>query len=111
MTTKQELILLFIYSEYANDQKRIIHVLERYNYTDQPNLGQNLEPLLIDNYIIVSGLAYNGTPFSYSTTEKGNHYIKEQLNDKRILEYVSKMENPDLLFKITEVLIERKSSI
>ena len=34
--------------------------------------------------------------------------MKEILNDKKVLNYVTKMSNPDILFKITQALINKK---
>ena len=109
MTIKQEFILLCIYSDFARDQSKLIDVLERYNFKEKSELGQNLQPLLDNDYIIVSCLHANETPFVYSTTDKGNKYVQKDLNDKEVLSYVSKMSKPELVFKITEVLINRKN--
>ena len=52
MTIKQEFILLCIYSDFARDQSKLIDVLERYNFKEKSELGQNLQPLLDNDYSV-----------------------------------------------------------
>jgi hypothetical protein len=98
--------LFLISFDKFNDQYRLIKLLDMADFPSE--LGKNLQPLLDEKLICVSGLSVNGTPFKYGLTEKGKVVCAESNLRTEILDYIRTMQNPTLLLEITESLIAKE---
>lgn len=109
LTPRQNLILLFIYTDFARNQYFLIKHLDR---IDVPcELSKNLKPLFDANFIKVSGLDRNGNEFEYSITEKGIEHLKYNFNDNEVTNYVKSKTDHDFYHDILKALIEKKNSL
>jgi DNA-binding PadR family transcriptional regulator len=109
MTAKQELILLYIYTDFARNQYSLVKYLDQIEFPAQ--LNENLKILIEKELIIVSGLLHNRTEFEYSITEKGREYIKSSFRDTEVENYVSSKTNADSINEITKALLEKKNGL
>jgi DNA-binding MarR family transcriptional regulator len=110
MTAKQKLILFLISCDPGI--RSIYKMVQIYDRADFPSkMTENLDPLLNDNLIFVSENFNNGTPSTYSITEKGKEFLKNNFVDTEVIEFIKTMQNPELLLQITEACIARKNGL
>ncbi len=108
MTTKQKLVLFFVYMDFA---KSGYDLIKHFDKADFPaKLDENLKPLLDNDFIVVSKLLYNGTPSEYSITEKGRNYFANNFDEQEILNYIWTLDNPEHIIEITKALLKRRSA-
>ncbi|MGL5888487.1 MAG: hypothetical protein ACRC3B_01300 [Bacteroidia bacterium] len=110
MTSKQRLILFFIETKFADNQYSLVKYLDRSSYFPS-ELSENLNPLLENEYIIVRDYLSNGTPFSYSITEKGKEYLNTSLNPHELIDFANSCTSPEFMIKIIYALINKRNSL
>ena len=106
LTTKQKLILILISGEPGiKGVRKLVTVFERHDFP--ADMTFNLKPLLDSKLIEVSHNFDNWTPSGYEVTDKGREYLTQACNDNEILDYLKKLEQPNLIKDIAETYIEK----
>jgi predicted transcriptional regulator len=108
MTEKQKLLLFLI---SCDPGIRAIYKMVKVYHRASLNfeITENLQPLLDQDLIIVSGYFDNGTANEYEITEKGNQFLTDNFNEDEAFHFIKTMDDPDLLLMITQAYIDRKN--
>lgn len=102
LTNKQALMLLFIYTKFADNDYRLIKIIDRFDYPI--NLTENIKILIKNDLVFVSK---EGQVREYKSNEKAETYLKRELNKPSLLEYVKLKNERGVYFQITEKLLEQ----
>ena len=110
MLTKKQLLILFLISSEPG-VKGVYSLVKLFDRADFPaKISENIDILLQNDLIITFENFENGTPKNYKITEKGILLLENNFNDSEIIEYVKKMNKPELILEITKEYIERKNA-
>ncbi|RYD93758.1 MAG: hypothetical protein EOP54_18670 [Sphingobacteriales bacterium] len=71
-------------------------------------MSLNLEPLLDNNLISVARNFDNGTLATYQVTDVGTEYLQKNFKSEELMDYVNKLDQPNVLTDITEAYIKKK---
>ncbi len=108
MTEKQKLLLFLISCDPG--VRDIYKMVKLYHRADLHfEITKNLQPLLDEQFIIVSKYFDNGTANEYTATEKGKAFVVGNFNDSETIAFIKTFADTELLLSITQSYIDRKN--
>jgi DNA-binding PadR family transcriptional regulator len=110
MQLKEQLVLFLINCEPGlKGVNTLIRILDRANFPSE--IGKSLQTLVDLKYIKITRY-YDNTnrvPTLYASTEKGKDYLKLELNETKLIEYIANMDDPEFLLNLVKAYLKKRT--
>jgi hypothetical protein len=104
ISLRDQLVLLLITKSGINNVHKLGMRFDRHDFPG--NEGKNLLILLDRQLIYVSVANKFNHPIKYASTEKGEKYVRNNINPELIIEHVKKMSNPGFMLELVQLIFE-----
>lgn len=106
LSARDQLVLLLISKSEINN---VFKLGMRFDRCDFPgNVDKNLSVLLDQQLIAVSVANQFNRPIKYTTTEKGENFLRDNLNPSEIIKHIRKMSEPDFMLDLVQLIFKHE---
>lgn len=106
ISLRDQLVLLLISKSGINN---IFQLVMKFDRCDFPGRVENNLLTLLDNQLIhVLAVDKFNHPVKYATTQKGEVFLKNDIDSEIIIDHIKKMSNPDFMLELVQAIFDKE---
>jgi DNA-binding PadR family transcriptional regulator len=108
ISLRDQLVLLLVARSGINNIFQLVMKLDRCDFPG--SVEKNLSLLLDRQLIYVSAVDKFSHAIKYTATEKGEDFLKNNMNSETIIEHIKKMSDPDFMLELVQAIFNYESN-
>jgi|GEM_PF-1679959 len=105
LSERDQLVLILISKTSISSPYTLMMRLDRCDFPGNPK--NNLSQLVNNHLLYVAEANGFGHPVKYAVTKQGEEFIKNHIDQAKIIEHIKKMQNPDFMLELVQSIFDR----